>query len=72
MSEYPDGLRELVDEYLAGLSFSSASPAAGLEGAMRYSLLAGGKRVRPVLCLAGARAAGADPAAMLRRRRRSS
>jgi geranylgeranyl diphosphate synthase type II len=28
---------------------------------MRYSLLAGGKRIRPVLCLATARALGRDP-----------
>jgi geranylgeranyl diphosphate synthase type II len=33
---------------------------------MRYSLLAGGKRVRPVLALATARALGADPARYLR------
>ena len=32
---------------------------------MRYSLLAGGKRIRPVLCLATARAAGRDPAEVL-------
>jgi geranylgeranyl diphosphate synthase type II len=32
---------------------------------MRYSLLAGGKRVRPVLSLATARALGADPARFL-------
>ena len=32
---------------------------------MRYSLLAGGKRVRPVLALATARALGADPARYL-------
>jgi geranylgeranyl diphosphate synthase, type II len=32
---------------------------------MRYSLLAGGKRIRPVLTLAGARALGADPADVL-------
>src|SRR5690349_24645045 len=32
---------------------------------MRYSLLAGGKRIRPVLCLASARAAGTDPAQVL-------
>jgi geranylgeranyl diphosphate synthase type II len=32
---------------------------------MRYSLLAGGKRIRPVLALATARAVGADPAAVL-------
>src|SRR6266536_6219949 len=32
---------------------------------MRYSLLAGGKRVRPVLALATARAVGSDPASVL-------
>jgi geranylgeranyl diphosphate synthase, type II len=32
---------------------------------MRYSLLAGGKRIRPVLCLATARAAGQEPAGAL-------
>ena len=32
---------------------------------MRYSLLAGGKRIRPVLCLAAARSAGTDPADVL-------
>ena len=31
---------------------------------MRYSLLAGGKRIRPVLALATARALGAEPAAL--------
>jgi geranylgeranyl diphosphate synthase type II len=29
--------------------------------AMRYSLFAGGKRLRPILCLAGAQAVGGDP-----------
>src|SRR5688500_16269701 len=32
---------------------------------MRYSLLAGGKRVRPVLCLAAARSVGLDPERVL-------
>ena len=40
---------------------------------MRYSLLAGGKRIRPVLALATARAIGGDPAeALCRPRPRSS
>jgi geranylgeranyl diphosphate synthase type II len=60
-SMYPEDLRALVDSTLSGLSFSSADPTSGLEEAMRYSLLAGGKRVRPVLALATARALGADP-----------
>ena len=58
---YPEDLRALVEDALAELRFSAAPSTAGLEEAMRYSLLAGGKRVRPVLALATARALGADP-----------
>ena len=58
---YPEDLRSLVDAALERLRFSAAPRTAGLEEAMRYSLLAGGKRVRPVLTLATARALGADP-----------
>jgi geranylgeranyl diphosphate synthase, type II len=58
---YPEDLRSLADEALERLQFSTAPSTAGLEEAMRYSLLAGGKRVRPVLTLATARALGADP-----------
>jgi geranylgeranyl diphosphate synthase type II len=65
MADYPDGLRELVDEYLAGLEFDTAAETAGLLEAMRYSLLAGGKRVRPVLCLASASSTGMDPRRVL-------
>ncbi|MBV8233645.1 MAG: polyprenyl synthetase family protein, partial [Planctomycetaceae bacterium] len=38
---------------------------ARLAAAMRYSVLAGGKRLRPVLCLMAAEACGADPHAAL-------
>src|ERR1044072_4053548 len=58
---YPQDLRALVEGALERLRFSDSEPPAGLEEAMRYSLLAGGKRVRPVLALATARALGADP-----------
>jgi len=58
---YPEDLRSLVDAALERLEFSAGPATAGLEEAMRYSLLAGGKRVRPVLALATARALGADP-----------
>jgi geranylgeranyl diphosphate synthase type II len=58
---YPEDLRSLVDSALERLRFSAGDPTAGLEEAMRYSLLAGGKRVRPVLALATARALGSDP-----------
>jgi len=58
---YPDDLRSLVDSALERLKFSAAPSTARLEEAMRYSLLASGKRVRPVLALATVRALGADP-----------
>jgi geranylgeranyl diphosphate synthase, type II len=61
LAGYPDDLRELVEDYLGGLSFSRLAATAGLDEAMRYSLLAGGKRIRPVLCLATARSAGTEP-----------
>jgi geranylgeranyl diphosphate synthase type II len=64
-AEYPADLLALVEEYLAGLDFGADRRAAGLADAMRYSLLAGGKRIRPVLALATARGRGADPAGLL-------
>jgi geranylgeranyl diphosphate synthase, type II len=63
---YPEDLRDLVDAELERLRFAAQPATAGLEEAMRYSLLAGGKRVRPVLALATARALGADPDRYLR------
>jgi geranylgeranyl diphosphate synthase, type II len=63
---YPEDLRALIDAELERLEFSTQPPTAGLEEAMRYSLLAGGKRVRPVLALATVRALGADPKRYLR------
>jgi geranylgeranyl diphosphate synthase type II len=62
---YPQDLRALIDDYLAHLRFAGEPAAAGLEEAMRYSLLAGGKRIRPVLALATARAVGRDPREVL-------
>jgi geranylgeranyl diphosphate synthase type II len=61
MAGYPDDLRELVEDYLRGLRFSDRPATAGLDEAMRYSLLAGGKRIRPVLVLATARSADIEP-----------
>jgi geranylgeranyl diphosphate synthase, type II len=62
---YPEDLRELVEDYLGGLRFSREEATKGLAEAMRYSLLAGGKRIRPVLALATARALDRDPARLL-------
>src|SRR5579864_9038368 len=56
MPRAPEELRELVEGYLAELE---PTPALGsLREPIRYAL--GGKRVRPVLCLAAGEAAGGD------------
>ena len=62
---YPEHLRELIERYLEAMRFSEEALTAGLEEAMRYSLLAGGKRIRPVLALASARAVGLEQDAAL-------
>ena len=62
---YPNDLRKLVEDYLGALRFATTSETDGLDEAMRYSLLAGGKRIRPVLALATARSLGAEPEAVL-------
>jgi geranylgeranyl diphosphate synthase, type II len=58
---YPVELQEKVDGYLESLRFAREDGTTRLEEAMRYSLLAGGKRIRPVLALATAEALGRDP-----------
>jgi geranylgeranyl diphosphate synthase, type II len=62
---YPDHLRAQVEDYLERLRFAEEPGTAGLEEAMRYSLLAGGKRIRPVLALATASALGRPPESVL-------
>jgi geranylgeranyl diphosphate synthase type II len=54
-----DELRRLVESYLDELDLSD--DLGTLRQPMRYALDGGGKRLRPVLCLATAEAAGADP-----------
>jgi len=62
---YPTALQAEIEAYLAGLTFSPVPAAEGLEEAMRYSLLAGGKRIRPVLAMATAEALGRPSAEVL-------
>jgi geranylgeranyl diphosphate synthase, type II len=64
-SAYPVELQRQVDAYLEGLRFAGEPGTARLEEAMRYSLLAGGKRIRPVLSLATAEALGRPPGDVL-------
>ncbi|MEW6114173.1 MAG: polyprenyl synthetase family protein [Thermodesulfobacteriota bacterium] len=57
--------RGLVDEALDRfLPQEDAKPAA-LHKAMRYSVFAGGKRLRPILAMAAAEAVGGDPGSIL-------
>jgi geranylgeranyl diphosphate synthase type II len=62
---YPEQLREDVERYLEALRFSAEYATSGLDEAMRYSLLAGGKRIRPCLTLATAGALRMDRAGVL-------
>ena len=59
----PEELRDLTERTLTTLPL--AEELGGLEEAVRYSLLAGGKRVRPVLCLATGEALGRDAEELL-------
>ena len=57
--------RRAFEEYLQGLRFTEEARLRGLEEAMRYSMLAGGKRVRPALCMEVAWIFGAEPTQVL-------
>ncbi len=52
----PEELRDAIEAFLGGLELSQELGV--LEAALRYALDAGGKRIRPVVCLAVAEAAG--------------
>jgi len=60
VASYPTDLQRRVDAYLEGIDLSDGPGTDRLAEAMRYSLLAGGKRIRPVLALATAEALGRD------------
>src|SRR5205809_3952579 len=55
----PEELRELAESYLGDLALTPE--LHGQAESVRYALTMGGKRVRPVICLATAEAAGAEP-----------
>ena len=70
LGEYLDRARDRVDEALDSyLPEVDPDPAAAcparLAAAMRYSVLGGGKRLRPMLCLMAAEACGGDCEAAL-------
>jgi len=55
--------REAVDAFLDRLLPPQDTRPASIHEAMRYSVLAGGKRIRPILCLEAARIFASGPAA---------
>lgn len=64
VEDYLQSLRKRVDEALDSCIPSSEDPAAvppRLIAAMRHSLFAGGKRIRPILAIAAAQANGGSP-----------
>lgn len=50
---------KLVNEYLESI-YQKADDSLRIVQAMKYSLMAGGKRLRPILCLAAAEAVGGE------------
>ena len=52
--------QSFMESYLAGRFLNEGEPQQKLFEAMRYSLLAGGKRLRPVLVLEFCRLCGGD------------
>lgn len=62
---YPVHLTTRLEEYISRLEFGEDPSVGPLCEAMRYSLLAGGKRIRPTLLLATGEALGAGPEKLL-------
>ena len=60
LKKYLDARVKLIDRALDRHLPRAAAKPATLHKAMRYSLFAGGKRLRPVLCLAAAEACGGE------------
>ena len=61
LAAYLAGQQKLVDAQLDRLVPPETQAPETIHRAMRYSLFAGGKRIRPILCLEAARAVGGEP-----------
>jgi geranylgeranyl diphosphate synthase, type II len=62
LREYLAAQQRLVDEELHRLVPPESTAPETIHRAMRYSLFAGGKRIRPILCMEAARAVANEPA----------
>jgi geranylgeranyl diphosphate synthase, type II len=65
IAHYLEQKRDTVDRFLERVVPDRTVSPAALHDAMRYSLFAGGKRVRPVLAMAAAEAIGDPPPAIV-------
>lgn len=65
MSHYLEQKRQDVDRFLDQVIPTEKIEPTTLHEAMRYSLFAGGKRIRPILALAAAEAVGNPPPSVL-------
>ena len=61
LKSYLQDHRRRIDAALRRLLPRESARPATIHKAMRYSVFAGGKRLRPILCLAAAEACGGDP-----------
>jgi len=64
LTAYLNDKKELINNELDKI-FRDFASSSQIEQAMKYSLMAGGKRIRPILCLAAAEAVGSDKKAAL-------
>ncbi len=61
LRDYLARQQQLVDAELDRLVAAGKHAPETIHRAMRYSLFAGGKRIRPILCLEAAHAVGGEP-----------
>lgn len=65
LEEYLETRKEIVDRALGRYLPEESGPLSEICEAMRYSLFAGGKRLRPVLCMASAETVGGNEQTVL-------
>ncbi len=61
LAQYVAGQQHRIDETLRRVVPDESTPPDSIHRAMRYSLFAGGKRIRPILCMAAAEAVSDSP-----------
>jgi geranylgeranyl diphosphate synthase, type II len=65
IEDYLASRRELVDRALDENLPPASTPPTVIHEAMRYAVLGGGKRIRPILAIAAAEACGANPESLI-------